>query len=501
MKSFFALVIFLFCVMESNAQNVMDAVLFSHQNISGTARYKGINGAFGALGGDLSAINNNPAGSAIFNESTAAFTASLDAYNNDTYYFEGITGTQDSDLNFNQMGGVFVLNNSNNASSWRKLSFAVNYDRTADFDSEYSATGNAGNSVASYFLGNAQGFALSDLRLQGGEDITSAYRNIGEALGYQAQQGFLGFQSFIVEPVNDDPDNTEYFTTVGQGNFDQLFTHTSFGYAGKVSFNAAAQYGSRLYLGVNLNAHFIDYERNTVFFEDNSNSGSGVNSIVFRNNLRTLGNGFSLQAGAIYQLSPSWRIGATYDSPTWYGIDDETSQRLTTNGSNGNRVVAPEIVNVFETYNYRTPAKVSGSIAYIFENVGFLSFDYGYQDFSTINFKSNSVYDFSFQNNGINNELQAVTSYRLGGEYRAKQVSFRGGYRFEDSPYKDGFAMGDLTGFSLGLGYDFGNTRLDIAYARDMQDVNPQFYDGAFTNTAYIDHTTSIFLATLSFGL
>ncbi len=484
-----------------NAQNVMDAVRYSRQDITGTARYKGVSGAFGALGGDLSAINNNPASSAVFSESSASVTAAVDAYDNDTRYFDGITSTDDSDLNFNQLGGVFVLNNNNDTSPWRKISFALNYDRTADYDNQYIASGISNTSIDSYFLGNAQGFRLGDLRLQGSENITSAYQNIGNALGYQAQQGFLGFQGFILEPTNDNPDNTQYFSAIAPGEFDQEFNNTTNGYSSKLTLNAATQFGDRLYFGLNLNSHYIDYTQHTVLFEDNANANSAVTSVIFRNNLSTLGNGFSFQVGGIYKASPSWRIGATYDSPTWYAMDDEVSQVLITDGANRTATVAPNVTTVFDTYNFHTPGKVTGSIAYIFENIGFLSFDYGYQDFSSIKFKSNSIYDFSFQNSAIGDQLQAASSYRLGGEYRAKQFSFRGGYRFEESPYKDGSTVGDLTGFSLGLGYSFGATRLDVAYARDSQSLNPRLYDGAFTNRTDIDHKNNTFLATLSFRL
>lgn len=41
-------------------------VLFSTENINGTARYNAMSGAFGALGGDLSSIETNPAGAAVF---------------------------------------------------------------------------------------------------------------------------------------------------------------------------------------------------------------------------------------------------------------------------------------------------------------------------------------------------------------------------------------------------------------------------------------------------
>jgi long-subunit fatty acid transport protein len=53
---------------------------------------------------------------------------------------------------------------------------------------------------------------------------------------------------------------------------------------------------------------------------------------------------------------------------------------------------------------------------------------------------------------------------RVGAEVRAKQWSFRGGFRYEESPYKNGTTIGDLTSFSAGLGYQFSRTRLDFSY-------------------------------------
>jgi RimJ/RimL family protein N-acetyltransferase len=66
------------------------------------------------------------------------------------------------------------------------------------------------------------------------------------------------------------------------------------------------------------------------FSETNSNGGS-ITSINFDNTLSTTGNGFSFQLGGIMKLSPEFRVGVTYDSPTWYSIDDETTQYLDTN--------------------------------------------------------------------------------------------------------------------------------------------------------------------------
>lgn len=43
-----------------------DALRYATSNLTGTARFRGMSGAFGAVGGDLSAISVNPAGSAFF---------------------------------------------------------------------------------------------------------------------------------------------------------------------------------------------------------------------------------------------------------------------------------------------------------------------------------------------------------------------------------------------------------------------------------------------------
>ena len=49
-------------------------VLLSNENMQSTARTIAMKGAFGALGGDLSAMAINPASAAVFTNSTASFT-------------------------------------------------------------------------------------------------------------------------------------------------------------------------------------------------------------------------------------------------------------------------------------------------------------------------------------------------------------------------------------------------------------------------------------------
>ena len=48
------------------AQTVYDATTIARKELNGTARFVGMGGAMGALGGDISVIGTNPAGIGIY---------------------------------------------------------------------------------------------------------------------------------------------------------------------------------------------------------------------------------------------------------------------------------------------------------------------------------------------------------------------------------------------------------------------------------------------------
>jgi long-subunit fatty acid transport protein len=488
-----------------SAQDISDAVRYSLDEVQGTARFRAMGGAFGALGGDLSAISINPAGAAIFQRSSGSFSISNLSTKNDVNYFNGFSSSSDSKFDVNQLGAVFVFDNTDQNSPWKTLAVSINYDKLSNFDNNWYAVGTSTNSIDSYFLSHAQGLRLDEISALSGESLEDAYAEIGSFYGYGNQQAFLGYESYILEPFTDSDDNTNYSSNIAPGTFDQDYTYAARGYNGKLSFNIASQYRDNLYLGLNLNSHFIDYEKSTYLYEGNSNAGSLVNEVGFENNLHTTGTGFSFQLGAILKLSEELRAGLAYNSPTWYRISEETTQYLETvrndGGSDINLRIDPNTVNVFPDYRLQTSGKVTGSLAYVFGDEGLISFDYSRKDFGNTKFKPTSDSYFSSQNNLMSNTLKNASTYKFGGEYRFKQYSFRGGYRFEESPYEDHSFYGDLTGFSLGLGYNFGNMKLDLAFDQSDRSVKNQFYAVGLTNAAQVDSKISNITATLSFNL
>ena len=487
------------------AQDISDAVRYSMDEIQGTARFRAMSGAFGALGGDMSAVNINPAGSAIFNNSHASASIGFFSKNDDINYFNRFTTSSNSNFDLNQLGATFVFVNRDESSPWKKFTLGVAYDRSADFDDDWVASGvNPNNSIGSYFLLNAQGKRLDEISAFSGETISQAYSEIGSFYGFENQQAFLGYEGFIIDPVNNTDDNTAYISNIDLNgtDFDQEYYYASRGYNGKLAFNLATSYEDKIFLGINLNAHFINYERSTFLSEINSNANSTITSVDFENNLLTTGSGFSFQLGGIAKVTEEFRVGLSYNSPTWFRISEETSQYLaTTSTTEGNIVVNPNVINIYPEYKLQTPSKLTGSLAYVFGKQGLLSFDYSIKDYSGAKFRPSSDIVFSTLNNSISNALDTANSYRIGGEYRYKQLSFRGGYRFEESPYKDDTFYGDLTGYSLGLGYNFGNLNLDLAFSQAERDTNYQLYNVGLTDSAEFQSKFTDVILTLGFKI
>jgi len=484
----------------AKAQEIPDAVRYAQDNLNGTARFRAMGGAFGALGGDLSSLNVNPAGSAVFSNNQLTLSLSNFSKKNNSNYFG--TNTEDSNNSFdlNQTGGVFVFKNHNSSSNWKKFSLAVNYENTNNFDnSVFSAGVNGTNSVDGYFLNYANDVPLGLIR-------NSNYSELDNG----AQQAYLGYESYILNALDDtNDDNTIYVSNVTPGgNYYQENSIYSEGYNGKLSFNAATSYKDKLYIGINLNSHFVDYVQSSSFYEDNSNPLSSdytVNRLRFDNDLYTYGTGFSFQLGAIAKVNKEIRLGLAYESPIWFNLSDEFSQRLTAvRANNVNELTAnvnPQITNYYAPYKLQTPGKWTGSFAYVFGKTGLISIDYAIKDYSSTKFRPENDLYFRNLNNQMSNILDISNEFRIGAEYKIKEWSLRGGYRFEESPYKNKTTIGDLNSFSGGLGYNFGMFKLDLAYTNAQRNSQQGFFTQGFTDGAKIKTTNNNFTMTLLFEM
>lgn len=488
MKRIFTFIIGFSCLAVT-AQNIDDVLRYSRENLQGTARYQAMGGAFGALGGDMSALNINPAGSSIFANSLFTITGTHFSADNEASYFGTLGLDQRNSVDINQAGGVFVFNSRNNGGPWKKIALAVNYDMVQNYDNDVYIAGNSAQGIDNYFLNFAQGEPLGQLLIQNGEFIEEAYLDIGANLGFGPQQAFLGYYGGIIDPVDEsDNSNTAYVSNAQYNSVNQDYYRRTNGYNSKLTLNLSGQFQENLFLGASMNFHNVLFDQYTEFTESGYDANSEIQFVNFDNYLRTEGSGFSFTLGAIAKLNENVRLGGSYQSPTWYRLFDDTSQRINSDLADSDiGFIDFNVVNLFDAYRIKTPSKVTGSLAIIFGPQGLLSFDYGYQDMSEAELRPSADPQFSSENALISSTLGAVDTFRVGGEYRIDNISLRGGYRFEGSPYADGVTIGDLEAISFGIGFNFGGSRLDLAYTRSEQNADQQLFTAGLPTPARIN--------------
>ena len=501
MKKYIPNVLMLFLFpLGTHAQSMDDLLRFTRTELKGTARYVSMSGAFNALGGDFSAIKDNPAAAAVFLNSEIGLTLKTVENKLDAKYFGSSNSVDSRSSDIDQFGLVLVLSDTE-ASDFVKLTFAYNYQDENTFNSKFNAGGtNPNRGLDDYFLAFANGIPYRDIKTYDDEDLSQSYKYLGENNGFGSQQAFLGYQSYVINPVTTDDNNTQYVSNSNADkrlvNHDFFVTHS--GKNSKHTFSFGAQYQENLYLGFNLNSHQARFRRIDNLVENNYGGTSTFDYTEFENDLLTIGEGFSFQFGAIYKAD-NLRVGLSYHSPVWYQMTDELVQFIITNKSNGKDTIDPGITNIYQ-YNMSTPSRYSGGLAYVFGSKGLISVQYDFVNYQNASFEiGNGDDNFINKNKIINSTLKSARTLKIGGEYRLGRLSFRGGYFNQGSINKKSTDLSK--GTSFGLGYDFGGSALNFALSNLVFERSESMYQTGLTDLIELNKDQFQFLVSYSFKL
>jgi hypothetical protein len=147
------------------AQTDVDAFRFSRGSVTGTARFTGMSGAFGALGGDFSTLSYNPAGIAIYRSSEFTFTPSIYVGKTSSAFLGQSYDERKYNFNFGNVGLVYTRKLSDSQSpGWKSWNFGIGYNRLANFHNRTSYQGlNTENSIVDHFAGQSSGIDPSNL--------------------------------------------------------------------------------------------------------------------------------------------------------------------------------------------------------------------------------------------------------------------------------------------------------------------------------------------------
>lgn len=473
MKRFLTIAIIFVATVTSYSQSLTYqdlGILFSQDDKNGSARFVGMGGAFGALGGDVSSININPAGIAVFNNSSFSGTlnsrsSDISASYGDAAFNDRVTLTSNNEfLNLSHAGAVLVFDSAYK-SEWSKFAIGFNYRITKDFSNQFRSDGNAAITV------------------------------------------------FDTNPRDTNDPKTLYNFTDGQ-----VFDNTFNGEISELNMAFSAVHLKKLFVGLGLNFYDLTFSQQAILTELNSDvNGNNLDVELFQENFTT-GTGFSANAGFIYKLHPSFRFGASYQTPTWYTeMIQDTNFNQDSNIDIGETTYFPENGNSFSEFNdfqllsYRlkTPSKLTASAAFIFGKNGLLSFDYINRNYQNLVLSAGS---FTNENQFFQNELKNTNSFNLGTEWRFDRLSIRGGYSIEETPFTNTnlpnnstFNYEDVEGYSLGAGYNFGNFKIDFAYTdnnrQNIYNIYSGFNVGNAQPRANLFEDNRVFTATLTLSL
>ena len=480
------------------SQTFEDVLRYSSYFHEGTARFNSMGGAFGALGGDLSAISINPASSSIFIDSEFGVTLNYKNLKISNRLNNYKTSSKNDFYSYGGAGVVLVYEN-------RKSKFSVAYNNhiLGDFDSSFNISGNNNNGIDNYFLYYADGIPSEDLLIYDGETSQSVYTFLGDNYGFADQQAFLGYQSFI---INDSGDNyNNYITNAQYNNLDQNLDIYRTGNHFKHSINLGFSFNNHLFTGININMHETLFEETKVFEEFGYAENSNVQRIFFKEDLLAYGTGFSFQLGSIIKVK-QLRVGLSYSTPTILKIEEENSQIIETDiiEKDGltTYIIDPNTINMYDEYELRLPSKSLFSLAYIFGSRGLLSFDYEITKFNESRFDDSNGNDsyLNSLNYSIKNNMAGISeSIRFGGEYRLRNLNLRAGYFFYKGADLD--LKNKISGLSAGVGINYGYLDVDIGITKYSDFIKNRLFTRGLTNKYDIDKDRYSVYASFSFKL
>lgn len=233
-----------------------------YDNISslGTARYNAMAGSMGALGGDASVLNINPAGLGVFITDDVSASLAINS-NKSTASLAGKSTSQNiSKANLGNASGVLSFQ-SNEQNAWKFVNVGINYV-TQNVSDKLQSPGNA--------------------------NITS--------------------------PIQTTPIDYNIF----EGHLYETIGHRS-----KLNLGIGGNYDNKIYIGAAVNFSSVNIEQYDEVKVSSLNTGKAKYFSRQNTPYIEDADGFSLSLGVIGKLSNAVRLGASIESPTWYSIDRE----------------------------------------------------------------------------------------------------------------------------------------------------------------------------------
>lgn len=480
-----------------HAQTALDAMAISQYDLRGTARFMSMAGAFGALGGDMSVLNQNPGGIGIYRSSEIGATLDIGFHNSTTKtqgFNQNYNMTKADCNNFGYVGAI-----STGSELMPYFNWGVNYTRAASFNRRFKGTiGTLNGSLTNYVAGytSAEQWPSNDLNGFSNswnpyEDTTAPWMSV------------LFYNSYLINPIGssqNDGIEDEYAGLWKDGTSGRAaFDVEERGHIDEYNIDFGGNFQDVVYWGLGFGATDIRYDQSTYYEEDLTNAlvanpqadgvqnGNGGFGLDGRRHIE--GSGFNFKVGVIVKPINELRLGFAVHTPTYYNLTQYENGAVDYGFSTGYNDYhrADKGYSSRVDWKLHTPWRLMASVAGVIGGQAILSLDYEYRPYQDMTMKNRHGDDYTDYNNDIDTYYKASNILRLGAEYRIdRNWSVRAGYSVESSPVtnqvKDGQEVvytsgvddyGMIPSYTLdnktqyitcGIGYRYQNFYADAAY-------------------------------------
>ena len=451
------------------AQNDIDVLRYSRGGVGGDARFMALGGSMGALGANLSTINYNPAGIAIYRKGEFNMSAGMRFAGVDAQHY----GTTTRDLKTNLFLGTFGF-----ASAWeeaspykdetskkkfknwsRRHSIGMSYNKIVNFNQNINIAGNTyQKTIVDDFLSSAQTYMPNQL--------SPFYEG-------------MAFNTYLIDtfPGTLNEYGTYFYT---DKSYSQNKILNIKGSMNEYSLAYGYAKDNKTYFGGSLGIISGKWNYTSIYSEsDFGDSTEYFKSLELTDVVQTRGIGVNLKLGVISRLSESFRVGAYVHTPSAIALNDNYNSEMVVRYDSLFGVNSPTINDSSGSGSFRyrinTPMKAGASIAYLYEKLLAINIDAEY-----INYQQGTIssrdYVYTDVNNEIRKKYNSTFNFRAGVELNTKPIVFRLGYASYGSPFGDILSgMNVKSSYSGGIGIRKDEKKFfDIAVVFDR--YNEEYY-------------------------
>lgn len=458
----------------ASAQTVSDALTFGQNNFYGTARTLAMGNAVTAVGGDMGSISINPAGGAVSAFSQFSFSTGWSTSRSSSSYAPSYDPTSQSavyDGRFENsktrmtipnigMNLYFETGERSGVKGWN-FGFMVNRSQT--YTSKMGASGLEGHtSMTGALACGADGMPGNILGNNNMFDTDYPWNSIcaydGGLINFNSDAGTYYGSAETVTPPATPADDYRYEVL---GTLRQNIGTTTLGSKNDLVMNYGVNIDDRLFLGLSMNCPIVSYKYSeyfneavqdpdefkitTEYFDKTANAyvkgnPTSYTGSTYKYNYIADVSGINLKIGAIWLPTDGLRLGAAFQTPTGYTINEtwyvDVESRFLDAAQNANS----SSPTAKSSYSYRAPYSANFGVAYTLGRNGMLSVDYELTDYSIMKFSmlegDEYVYSDPFYAVNKLNKLFCGVSHalRVGAEFRVlPSVSLRAGLNYVTS--------------------------------------------------------------------